>query len=98
MSTCMIPDLPKRSDPTAPVLQNKFYVLNDICCPSTAGTPLSPPFLITNENQPLENIANEAQVSDCPVYAVINHTKSILPVRKQHTTTKDPDYATINVS
>lgn len=95
MSTCMIPDLPKKSDPIAPVLQNNFYVLNDIYCPSTAGTLSSPPFLITNGNQPL---ANEGQLSARAVYAVIDHTKSILPVRKQPTATRDPNYATINFS
>lgn len=98
MSTCMIPDLPKRSDPTTPVLQTHFSVLNDIYCPSSTGTPLSPPFTITNRNQPLTNIPNESQVSDCAVYAVINHRQPMLPARKQQTATKNPEYATISVS
>lgn len=98
MPTCMIPGLPKRSDPTTPVLQTHFTVLNDIYCPSTARIPLSPPFQIINGNQPLANIANKSQVSDCSVYAVINHTQATLPGRKQQPSAKNPEYAAVCVS
>ncbi|XP_040912917.1 B- and T-lymphocyte attenuator [Toxotes jaculatrix] len=100
--THAIPDLPKGSSPSSPVLQAHF-VLNDIYSHSSsaAGTLPSPPSLITNGNQPLANTADESQVSDCAVYAVINHKRPGIPATRQHAETKqdkNPQYATVNVA
>lgn len=66
---CMIPDLPRRSEP----MQTHFPILTDINSPTTAGTPQSPPCLVTHGNQPLANMGTESCASDRAVYAVIQH-------------------------
>ncbi|XP_018533777.1 B- and T-lymphocyte attenuator isoform X2 [Lates calcarifer] len=97
ISTHIIPDLPRRSAPTTPVLQAHF-VLNDIY---STGTPLSPAAVITSGDQPLANTADESQGSDSAGYSVINHKQSGNPARNQHAVTKqdkNPEYASISVS
>ncbi|XP_026151527.1 B- and T-lymphocyte attenuator [Mastacembelus armatus] len=99
MSNHMIPDLPKRSSPTVPVLTAHFSILNDIYAPGPARTPSSPPHSFTNGNQPLASMAKEGQPSG--VYAVINHRQSRIPARKQGTVIKQDkkiEYTTVAVS
>ncbi|XP_071332489.1 uncharacterized protein [Trachinotus anak] len=100
MSSHTIPDLPKGSAPSTPVLQAHF-VLNEIYSPSTARTPPLPLSLITDRNLPLANTGDESQGSDSAVYAVINHTQCGTTARKQRAASrqdKSPEYATVNVS
>ncbi|XP_076603699.1 uncharacterized protein LOC143330824 [Chaetodon auriga] len=88
ISTHSIPDLPQRSAPSAAFLQTH-------CRP-----PWQPPPM-TNGNQPaVANTADESQMSDRAVYAVINHRQARIPVREQHpetTQNKRAEYAVVNV-
>ncbi|XP_054471020.1 uncharacterized protein si:ch211-214p13.8 isoform X2 [Anoplopoma fimbria] len=94
-STHMIPDLPKGSAPSTLTLHYTYS-------PSTAERPPSQPPLMTNGNKPaVTNTAEESQVSDRVLYAVVNHRRSEIPVTEQHAATKpnkNAVYAAINVS
>ncbi|XP_051259470.1 B- and T-lymphocyte attenuator [Dicentrarchus labrax] len=95
MSTHMIPDLPRGSDPSGLVLQTHFSSLNEICSSTTAERPPSQPPPMSNGNQPaVANTANESQVTDHAVYAVINHRQFGRPAREQ----QNSQYAAINFS
>lgn len=90
MSTHMLPGFSKGSAPSTSDLHYS---------PTTAGTPLS---LTTNGHQPaVAHTADESQVSDKAVYAVINHRQAGMPAREQRTLTaqdKNSAYAAISVS
>ncbi|XP_030614943.1 B- and T-lymphocyte attenuator-like [Archocentrus centrarchus] len=97
--THMIPDLPKWSPPSTPVLSTHLSILNDIHSPRTTERSKSP------ASQPCESQPSASKpvvkTEVCAVYAVINHRQSSQPAGKQHTVThqvKNPVYATINVS
>ncbi|XP_035531983.1 B- and T-lymphocyte attenuator isoform X2 [Morone saxatilis] len=100
MSTHMIPDLPRGSDSSGLVLQTHFSALNDIYSSITAERPPSQPPPMSNGNQPaVTNTANESQVTDHAVYAVINHRQFGRSAREQQTASKqNSQYAAINVS
>ncbi|XP_034431210.1 B- and T-lymphocyte attenuator isoform X1 [Hippoglossus hippoglossus] len=90
-STRTIPDLPMWSAPSSPVM----FVPSDIHSPGT------PPYLITNGNQPLAKAADERKASLCAVYATVDHTQAGRPVSKQHAASEEdkaPQYAAVNVS
>ncbi|XP_041858119.1 B- and T-lymphocyte attenuator [Melanotaenia boesemani] len=95
----MIPTLPKRNIPSAPVLQTHFSILNDIY--SSAETPTSPPFIIPTEIQhAVTKTAVQSPESDNEVYAVINHSQRGTPALNPHATSKmdkNPAYAVINL-
>ncbi|XP_029386241.1 B- and T-lymphocyte attenuator isoform X4 [Echeneis naucrates] len=91
MSSHMIPDLPKASAPSTPVLQVRF-VWNEANPPSTSGSQPSAPSLFSSGSQPCESTG----VSHTAVYTSINHTVSGMPARKEEV--KDTEYAAIKVS
>ncbi|XP_070771466.1 B- and T-lymphocyte attenuator-like [Enoplosus armatus] len=98
ISTHVIPDLPKGNAHSTLGLQTHFSIPNDIYSPKTAERPLSRPPLMTNGNQrAVANTADESQVSDHAVYAVINHRQSGIPARETKQN-KNAEYAAINVS
>lgn len=82
----MIPTLPKRSNPSAPVLETHLSVLNDIYSSSTAEMPTLPPFIIPAESQQA-------------VYAVISHSQRTPAVNLHANSNKDKNsaYAVINL-
>ncbi|KAK9537748.1 hypothetical protein VZT92_005334 [Zoarces viviparus] len=55
-------------------------ILQYTCSPSTAKRPPS-------QAPPMANTADESQVSDRVVYAVVNHRQTGIPVREQHAET-----------
>ncbi|XP_062257911.1 B- and T-lymphocyte attenuator [Platichthys flesus] len=90
-STRTIPDLPKWSAPSSPVM----FVPSDLHSPGT------PPSLLTSGIQPFAEAADERKACLCAVYATINHTQAGRPASKQHAASEgdtDPQYAPVNVS
>ncbi|CAB1448335.1 unnamed protein product [Pleuronectes platessa] len=88
-STRTIPDLPKWSAPSSPVM----FV------PSDLHSPRTPPSLITSGIQPFAEVADERKASHCAVYATINHTQAGRPASKQHAASEGgPQYAAVIVS
>nr|XP_046260775.1 B- and T-lymphocyte attenuator [Scatophagus argus] len=99
MSTHMIPDLPKASAPSTLFLQTHLSFKNDIYSPSTVERPPTQLAPTTSGNQPaVANTADESQVSDHAVYAVIDHRQRGISVRERHTITdqnRKAEYAAI---
>lgn len=97
----MIPDLPKWSAPSSPVLQSHFILNNIYSSSSTAGTPTSPQTHITDVNRPVANAGNESRASDCGVYSVITHIQPRKPAIKHQAVTqedKSSEYSAVKVS
>ncbi|XP_029936808.1 B- and T-lymphocyte attenuator-like [Myripristis murdjan] len=98
ISTLMLPDIPKDTIPSAPVLQAHMSNLYDNYPRNNTGTSHS---LMTGGSRPVESTAGEDQRSGYLVYATLNHPPSGTPVRAPHTTTQQDehtDYAAIRFS
>lgn len=95
----MIPDLPKWTPPSTPILSTHVPPLNDVHS-SWIAERTNSPGSHSSENQPSAP-KPEVKTKASAVYAVINHRQSSKPAGKQHTVThqvKNPEYAVINVS
>lgn len=95
----MIPDLPKWSALSTPVLQSHF-ILNDIYSSGAAGALASPQTQITDVNQPVANAGDKGRAPDCAVYSVITHVQSGKPAIKHPAAIQQEnraEYSTVKV-
>ncbi|XP_028993756.1 B- and T-lymphocyte attenuator [Betta splendens] len=92
-SRCTIPGLPQRADPSIPVLQAHFPVLNHLDRPRSSGPTAPPP--------PPPGAQSRADEGDAPasgVYAVIKHKQRGTGDTRPQTQSHRPEYSTVSVS
>ncbi|KAM9709601.1 B- and T-lymphocyte attenuator-like [Menidia menidia] len=100
-SHMMIPGLPQRNSPSAPLQDTHVSAVNDIYSTLVRKNTKSPVSYISSDSQPVvANPADKNQVELSSAYAVIDHNQIGRLARKQHATSTEndsTDYAAVKV-